>query len=56
MKLNAVRLRAARRRLKITQLEMARRLGKTQATISKYETGHIVAPADIEDVMKQYGL
>ena len=50
--LNKDQFRRRRKRLKLTQTELAKRLGKSRPTIARYESGELPVPKAIEMALK----
>jgi putative zinc finger/helix-turn-helix YgiT family protein len=52
--LTPARIRAARKNLHLTQLELAEKLGVAEATISRWETGALIQSRAMDNLMRVY--
>jgi len=52
--LTPARIRAARKSLHLTQLELAEKLGVAEATISRWETGALIPSRAMDNLMRVY--
>ncbi|MBQ8682426.1 MAG: helix-turn-helix transcriptional regulator [Selenomonadales bacterium] len=41
------RIKEARRKLKLTQMELAESIGRTESSVRKYEAGKVTIPIDV---------